>query len=464
MLTTPTDVFCSGHAFLDDGRLLVAGGTLDYQSGKAGNGTLRGFRGAKEAYLFDPVIEDFIRVADMEDGRRYENDDGRWYPTLVILSNGHILTVSGLSATLLPPDNRGNRSSRVNDLHEDYSEADGWTARGTLKSRIKGATWPLYPHIYLTSIKDRLFYSGGHVFGSNKLPPGWLDLSNNTFNSLNMTPSEVNSFDLDRRDQSASVLLPPAQEQKVMIIGGGGLEDLGNPPDPNTNREIGIGKVHIVDLKNANPTYRQVASMHFPRMHLNAVLLPDRTVLVSGGEALVEDKDQAALKAEIYDPSRDTWKVAAEATVPRMYHSIAILLPDARVITAGSNPESADPGGGELRLELFHPPYLFKGLRPFIQSVQREWIYAETVKIHTPYAKDIKWVSLIRPMATTHSWDSNQRLVDVGFKHDKVCQLIAYVPKEPNLAPPGRYMLFITNEKDVPSVANWVHLRINAST
>lgn len=457
LLTTPTDIFCSGHSFLDDGRLLVAGGTLDYQSGNDQDGTLRGFRGTRTAYLFDPTIEDFVRVADMEDGRRYQNDDGRWYPTLVALHDDRTLTISGLSATLLPPNNIGNQYSRINDLNEVYSESDGWTSNGILRSNIRDATWPLYPHLYLTNKSHQMFYSGAHVFGSNNLPPGWLDLSNNTFSPLNMTPAQADSFDLNRRDQSASVLLPPAQEQKVMVMGGGGLKDLGRPPGP-TNPEIGIAKVHIVDLKNANPTYHQVASMHFPRMHLNAVLLPDRTVLVSGGEAVVEDKDQAALSAEIYNPSSNTWKVAAKAIVPRMYHSIAILLPDARVITAGSNPESADPGGGDLRLELFHPPYLFKGPRPLIQNAPQEWTYGETIRIHTPHAKDIKWINLIRPMATTHSWDSNQRLVDVKFIHDKTCQLVAQVPRESSLAPPGWYMLFITNGKDVPSVAHWVHI------
>ncbi|MCI0401751.1 MAG: DUF1929 domain-containing protein [Gammaproteobacteria bacterium] len=459
-LQTPTDIFCSGHEFLPDGRLLVAGGTLEYQSGDVDKGTLKGFKGASEAYLFDPILEDFIRVDSMR--------DGRWYPSLITLPDGQILTVSGLSSTLNDPDPKpkGNQFSKINEEHEIYSQAHGWAYKGNLDVKGKPQkdelpTWPLYPHLFV--IRDgRLFYSGGHVFGSNKLAPGWLDVATNAFSSMSISadsnPFDKTSpvFELNRRDQSASVLLPPAQDQRVMVMGGGGTKDL--KPESNTNPVLGISKVHIVDLKAATPAYTQAKSMHLARMHLNAVLLPDRTVLVSGGEAKSERATEAALHAEIYDAASNSWTLAAKATVPRMYHSIALLLPDGRVITAGSNPESADPGGGELRLELFHPPYLFRGPRPFIEHVTQEIHYGEVIEIETPQAQHIQWISLIRPMATTHSWDSSQRLVDIPIERCGFCQLHGLVPHEPTIAPPGWYMLFIIDKERVPSVARWVHL------
>jgi FtsP/CotA-like multicopper oxidase with cupredoxin domain len=458
-LQTSTDIFCTGHSFLPDGRLVIAGGTLDYQSGDADKGTLKGFTGACEAYLLDPLLEDFIRVASMR--------DGRWYPSLITLADGRVLATSGLSTALQAPDAKGNQFSKINEEHEIYSESASWVFNGTLvknaQMQKENSTWPLYPHLFV--IRDgRLFYSGGHVFGSNNLAPGWLDSSTNTFTEINLAP-ETNVFDpnstefyLGRRDQSASVLLPPAQAQRVMVMGGGGVKDLSKPLDGNTNPEIGIAKVHVIDLLAPKPAFAAARSMHLPRIHLNAVLLPDRTVLVSGGEAKLEAASEAALQAEIYHPSSDTWTVAAKASVPRMYHSIAMLLPDGRVITAGSNPESADPGGGDLRLELYHPPYLFRGPRPFIQSVAQEWQYGATVEIHTPQAEDIQWAQIIRPMATTHSWDSNQRLVDVPFRKHGLCHLEAHVPHEPTIAPPGWYMLFITDRNGIPSVAKWIRL------
>src|SRR5205823_3053453 len=75
-----------------------------------------------------------------------------------------------------------------------------------------------------------------------------------------------------------------------------------------------------------------------------------------------------------------------------------------------------------------------------------------------PQANDIKWVELVHPAATTHSSDPSQRLVDMPFDREGFCKLKACVPTEPNLAPPGWYMLFVVNQRGVPSVAKWVHL------
>src|SRR6185295_1179850 len=100
--------------------------------------------------------------------------------------------------------------------------------------------------------------------------------------------------------------------------------------------------------------------------------------------------------------------------------------------------------------------YLFRGHRPFIEDAPAEIAWGETFTIHTPQAAEIKWVSLIRPMATTHSQESSQRVVDVPFEHRAPCALKATLTKDPDLAPPGWYMLFLCDEHGVPSVARWV--------
>ena len=185
------------------------------------------------------------------------------------------------------------------------------------------------------------------------------------------------------------------------------------------------------------------------------MVLPDRTVLVSGGNGTNEDAPTAVLESEIYHSDTNTWSLAAKAQVARMYHSIALLLPDGRVLAAGSNPNRRDD---ELRLEIFHPPYLFKGPRPFVETAPVEILYGSTITLHTPQAQDIKWVELIRPMATTHSCEPGQRIIDMPFKSTDFCHIRAEVPREQNIAPPGWYMLFVVNRDGVPSVAKWVHL------
>jgi hypothetical protein len=113
-----------------------------------------------------------------------------------------------------------------------------------------------------------------------------------------------------------------------------------------------------------------------------------------------------------------------------------------------------------LRLELFHPPYLFRGPRPFIESAPDEITRGERFQIGTPNASDIRWAQLVKPMAVTHSCDTEQRLIDLpivrGSRH--YCHLDVRVPREPGIVPAGWYMLFLTNNDGVPSHAHWVHV------
>lgn len=395
---TPVDFFCAGQSFLGDGRLLVAGGTKEYDNSE------QPFIGLNTSYIFDPLSESWIRVASMV--------EGRWYPTLVTLGDGRVFNVSG----------GPNRA-------EIYSSVGGWVQMPIQEE------WPLFPHLFLTR-DGRLFYDGGNMFPNPAAPqPGFLDISTSTMTSVTLPEGFSQN-----RDHCGSVLLAPAQAQRFMIMGGG---------DP------AINSAHIIDLKASEPVFEEVAPMIHARFHINAVLLPDRTVFVSGGNGQSEIAATAVLEAEIYDPATNTWIAAATAQAARMYHSIALLLPDGRVLAAGSNPNRRDD---ELRLEIYHPPYLFRGPRPFIETVPQQILYGGDFEIHTPQAEEIRWVELIWPMATTHSLETGQRVVDLEFTVHDSCHLHINVLSEQNIAPPGWYMLFLVNKHGIPSVAKWVQL------
>ena len=214
---------------------------------------------------------------------------------------------------------------------------------------------PLYAHLFLLE-DGRVFFDGGHMDDDLLLEPCVIDL---THEPLQTTPIfGINARDM--RNQSASVILPPAQDQRIMLMGGG--------PDGKQNKTDAVDNVDIVDFKAAQPRFVAAAPLNLPRLHLNAVLLPDRTVFVTGGSLKQEDVPLARLQSEIYDPVKDEWTLTASCTVPRLYHSTALLLPDGRVVAAGGNPEATelvewdkDPIHEEMRLEIFSPPYLFKG-------------------------------------------------------------------------------------------------------
>lgn len=418
----PFDFFCGGDAFLPDGRLLSAGGTLDYGP----------FKGRKDAALFDFASEQWSFAASMA--------HGRWYPTLITLADGRILATTGLTEN-------GNAHNQALELYS--AAADDWQAKHFAPG-FPGL--PLYAHLFLLA-DGRIFFSGGRMDDPLDVQPCVFDLTQQpvptiAVNDL-LAPNE--------RNQSASVLLPPAQQQRVMICGGG--------PVGKQDKTDATGAVSIVDLTAPEPRYAAAAPMGLPRLHLNAVVLPDHTVFVGGGSLKQEDEPLARLQAEIYDPATDRWTVMAAATVPRLYHSTALLLPDGRVVAAGGNPEGGsqvaweppDPEE-EMRLEVFSPPYLFRGQRPAIDAAPESCSYGETIAISTPQAGAIRWVSLVKNGVTTHSFDSGQRLVDLDIVTQAAGVVQATVTDNPNLAPPGWYMLFLVDQQGVPSVATWVQL------
>jgi hypothetical protein len=109
-----------------------------------------------------------------------------------------------------------------------------------------------------------------------------------------------------------------------------------------------------------------------------------------------------------------------------------------------------------MQLEIFSPPYLFKGPRPQISTAPGSAGHGDTITVGTPQAPKIRWVSLIKNGVTTHSFDSGQRLVDLPITARGTGLLELSIPANPNVAPPGWYMLFLVDTDGIPSVATWI--------
>lgn len=441
------DFFCCGHTFLADGRVLVAGGTIKYDVVIVNNAMQPapdgGFKGIRDTLIFDPdpLKEQWTAVQPMA--------HGRWYPTVVMLSDGTVIAASGLDEQARGLDN--------NTIERNTAPGNNaWV-------KMRDFNLPLYPHLF--QLRDgRLFYTGGKMDTAGDSVPL-------VFDPIQATNSVVVNGLTDQANcnQCASVILPPAQDQKFMILGGG-------PEDDGPVRQPATHRTAVIDFGSPNAAYHTKSALNHERMHVNAVLLPDRTVLAVGGGVTREASAQTQVvdpqggrevfEAEIYDLATNIWSITAAATVARLYHSVALLLPDGRVVSAGGNPDKGsqvnwlppDPLE-EMRLEIFSPPYLFKkSVRPLIHNFPEEIKYNSKIVIQTPQATQIKWINLIRPGLATHSFDGTQRLVDVPFTLAPADLLNATIPGEPNVAPPGWYMLFLTDQDGVPSMGHWVHL------
>jgi hypothetical protein len=413
---TPWDAFCAGHAFLPDGKVLVAGGTKDYEDLEVQ--PKKDYAGLKLSYVFNPDTEKYERV----DAMNY----ARWYPTLVGLPNGNVLASSGL-------DEKGKV---VNGHTEIFDHDHGhWVERGDL-NRV----FPTYPALFLTG-DGKLFFSGsnsGYGSSTQGRQPGIWDLSNNTFQEIGGLE------DPTMTETSASVLLPPAQDQRFMILGGGGI---GDSPEATS-------RTAIVDLTNPNPLYESGPDLAAPTRYSGAVILPDDTVLQTGGSSGYRQDD--LLITQIFNPRTNSFSKAASPLVGRNYHSEALLLPDGRVATFGSNPID---NSFELRIEIYSPAYLFQNIsRPVVTGGTSEYTRGGTYNVRVRSNTPVKTAKLIRPSAVTHTTDVEQRSVKLEFK-EAADGIEVSVPGNVNLLPSGWYMLFVTDQNDIPSEARWVHVK-----
>src|SRR6202007_2257997 len=112
--------------------------------------------------------------------------------------------------------------------------------------------------------------------------------------------------------------LAPNYTQKVMNFGGG------NPATATTE---------IIDLSLASPSWTPGPNMSTGRIEMNAVILPNGKVLAEGGSLNNESPDPAGKRADLYDPVANSFSSGGTASYSRLYHSTALLLPDATVMS-----------------------------------------------------------------------------------------------------------------------------------
>jgi len=405
IITQPVawDMFCNGMVILPDGRVFVNGGNLQYDP----------FHGLPRNAVYDPMTGVFTDVQNMA--------HGRWYPTVTVLGDGSVMTFSGLSET-----------GGTNNAVEIYTPGIGWS-----QEYLAGWTPPLYPRMHL--LPDGTVLYAGSGTGSRIF-----NLSTKTWTGVIASTNYTSS-----RTYGSSVLLPltlaSGHTPRGMIFGGG------NPATASTE---------ILDLSVSPRKWKYGPPMSQPRTEMNATILPNGKVLAMGGSTINEDATTASLNADLYDPISNTFTSAGANAFPRLYHSSSLLLPDATVLLVGSNPQR---GSYEAHMEAYSPAYLFnadgtEALRPTITSVTPgAFRYGATFHVGTSDAADIRSVVLVRPGASTHSIDMDQRLVELAHTAG-AGELTVTSPPNGNIAPPGYYMLFILNSSGVPPVARFVQL------
>lgn len=424
-LSEQENLFCSGHALLGDGRLLIAGGEREAVG----------------------VRDEPVRALHVYDSRSTLGGTlsfagnmirPRWYATCATLPDGRLVIVGGSSAE--------SYGHVPNSMVEVYDPARGRTEEVLGFLDIVRYAYA-YPILFVLPDHRLLVHAGFHTrlltLPSFAVEPGMIDGVEPHSRTYNV--------------EGSAVLLPllpdsvPPYRARVFITGGG-RGDINTPATATSE---------ILDLGEARPAWRAAAPMAHPRVMPDAVLLPDGTVLVVNGS----DKGHAdggaspVFDAELYDPMRDEWTRLCNMTIARLYHATALLLPDGRVMTAGTDASWNPPpfNTGELRLEYFSPPYLFRGARPSITEAPEVVAYGARFEVRTPDAFSVSNVALMRCGSVTHSVNTDQRYVGVRISNRESGSITLEAPPDGYVAPPGYYLLFVLRD-GVPSVGRFMRL------
>jgi hypothetical protein len=391
LVETPDDLFCAGHVLLPDGRALVVGGTLSSSP----------YKGSRTQYAFDFVTETYQKLPDMA--------VGRWYPSVVTMSDGRQLITSGYDVT-----------GEVTSVVEVFDPATNVTS--TLTPTL---TLPLYPRTFQTSRPGEIFHAGPATAGF--------------WNPVTGDFRPVAEGAGSREAGYGSCFFGDVRDQNLVVMGGGW------PATAATN---------VIDLDSATPAFQAGPPMTAAKGYVSCVNLPDGTLFEANGgsdNAIAAASRTTALLTSLTGP----WQAMSPlpAGEHRLYHSLLFLQDDGRVVSVTSNP------GGDARSRshlVYSPPYLSKGTRPTITSYPTEVGYGGTYDIGTTAAagRTVTRITVTTAPSATHSTDLNQRYLSLPLSNGSIT-----FPTEPTIMPPGWYRIWAVDDNNVPSVASWVHLQ-----
>jgi len=391
-----SNLFGSGHSFLGDGRLLVTGGHTG------------AFSGIPDVNIFDPGTSAWALSTPMASSRKY--------PTAITLPDGRVLVLSGLTTC----------EACIANTPEIFDPvASTWTQLG-------GATMALPLHPYSMLLSDGRVAEVGS------------DQDSAVTHALEIPAQTWARVDPVLLESGSAALYRP---RKIVASG--------RYADPAAAAVSSLSNTWVLDLTQPAPAWRETASMVSPRAFHTLTLLPDGTVLATGGSRRTDGQDtsQAVSEAELWNPGTETWTKMARMQRPRLFQSTALLLPDGRVLVAGGY----RPPYVEQTAEVYSPPYLFKGARPTITSVPGTINYGTPFFLETPNAASVGQVTLLGAGSMMRTFNGGQRFLELSFQVT-TGGLTVQAPANGSLAPPGYYLLFILNTNGIPSVGSFVRV------
>ncbi len=408
------NMFCAAMSMTADGKVLVNGGR------NQGN--------SPWTTLFDYTNNEWQTVENMASG-------GRWYPTSVATGDGKVLTALGTS---------------TNTRNPDLWDPD--------------AGWRVLNGVDFLSMRQRNNNLGReNAFPLLSVAPNgniyhyWDTVENQMINPLGNGEVRPAEPDTDGVNHAGGVQL---------MYDIGKLISTGRNDGSWGGNATGASKAAFTtDLNGSVPNIRSTSNMAHSRKFHQLVPLPTGEVLVVGGNTTgAKFRDSGSvMEPEVWNPDTGTWRGMANMSVPRDYHSTAMLLTDGRVITAGGgySAGNANSSGTHQDAQIFSPPYLYDAngslaTRPDLTAQNASVDAGDALEVTT--SGNIDYFSLIRLSATTHAVNTDARFYKPEFTATSNNQFSVTINQNPNVSIPGYWMLFAVDTNGVPSEAQVIRI------
>jgi YVTN family beta-propeller protein len=224
----------------------------------------------------------------------------------------------------------------------------------------------------------------------------------------------------------------------------------------------------VINLNGGGAVATPTEAANTQRILGNAVVMADGRVVSTGGSMERNKMNGVSYSADVWDPASGQWNVGPAAVKARLYHSISLLLPDASVLVAGGGAPGPQTN---TNAEIYYPAYLFdangqRAARPSIQQAPTTLEAGTTFAVQANTAA-VSRVTLVRTGSATHTWNSDQRFLDLPFNVQTQGQdtqsLQVHLPSRFTDTPPGYYLLFVFDGNGAPSVAKIMRMNVAAT-
>lgn len=409
------DMFCPGSSINDQGQVIVTGGNDEARSS-----------------VYSPATGAWTSLANMNRPRGYHSS--------ATLADGKLFVIGGSWSGEV-----GNKHGEIyNPVANTWTKLDGCNVT-RIQTGDPAGPYKSDNHAWLFAWKSNLIFNAGP---STRMT--WFNVTGGG------SWKEGGTRGTDTDSMSGIAAMYDA-EKGLIVTAGGTTQYAGTPSTKNT---------HIIQLGNINEpaTVTRVADMTYARTYHNSVILPNGKVLVIGGQSFARNfqDTNAILPTELFDPDTKTWSVVAPVSIPRTYHSVALLLPDATVISGGGGLCGKGCKENHPDAQIWTPPYLLKSdgsaaVRPRIVSVSTATLKpGATIQITTDSAATF---SLIRYGSTTHTVNTDQRRIILKTTASGLTYT-ATLPSDPGILLSGPWMLFALNGNGVPSIAKMIRVTL----